>query len=92
MSYNSTSCSSGVRAAEIIAAALGKAGRSFPEDLLLSAKNLHLANPEPAKKLARRAIETVLKIGAPKAVRRKQRVRSLGHLLVHHADALKERM
>ena len=61
MSYNSTSCSSGVRAAEIIAAALGKAGRSFPEDLLLSAKNLHLANPESTKKLARRAIKTVLK-------------------------------
>ncbi len=53
--------SEALAAAEIIAAALGKPGRGFPEDLLLSAKNLHLANPESAKKLARRAIKVVLK-------------------------------
>ena len=48
-------------AAEIIAAALGKAVRGIPEDLLLSAKNLTLTNPDSAQKLARRAIKAVLK-------------------------------
>jgi hypothetical protein len=48
-------------AAEIIAAALGKAVRGIPEDLLLSAKNLPLTNPDSAQKLARRAIKAVLK-------------------------------
>lgn len=53
--------SEALAAAEIIAAALGKPVRGFPEDLLLSAKNLHLTNPESAKKTARRAIKAVLK-------------------------------
>lgn len=53
--------SEALAAAEIIAAALGKAVRGFPEDLLLSAKNLHLANPESAQRLARRAIKVILK-------------------------------
>jgi hypothetical protein len=48
-------------AAEIIAAALGKAVRGFPEDLLLSANNLSLSSPDAALKLARRAIKAVLK-------------------------------
>ena len=53
--------SEALAAAEIIAAALGKPVRGFPEDLLLSAKNLHLSNPEAAQKMARRAIKAVLK-------------------------------
>ena len=53
--------SEALAAAEIIAAALGKPVRGFPEDLLLSAKNLHLTNPDSAQKLARRAIKAVLK-------------------------------
>lgn len=48
-------------AAEIIAASLGKGVRGFPEDLLLSARNLHISNPDAAQKLARRAIKAVLK-------------------------------
>jgi hypothetical protein len=53
--------SEALAAAEIIAAAQGKAVRGFPEDLLLSAKNLHLTNPDSAQKMARRAIKVVLK-------------------------------
>jgi hypothetical protein len=53
--------SEALAAAEIIAAALGKAVRGLPEDLLLSAKNLTLSNPDAAQKLARRAIKAVLK-------------------------------
>jgi hypothetical protein len=48
-------------AAEIIAAVLGKGVRGLPEDLLLSANNLSLSNPDAAQKLARRAIKAVLK-------------------------------
>ena len=53
--------SEALAAAELIAAALGKPVRGFPEDLLLSAKNLPLANPDAAQKLARRAIKAILK-------------------------------
>jgi hypothetical protein len=53
--------SEALAAAEIIAAALGKAVRGFPEDLLLSAQNLQLTNPEAAQRLARRAIKVILK-------------------------------
>ncbi|GAB3580601.1 DUF4259 domain-containing protein [Hymenobacter daeguensis] len=53
--------SEALAAAEIIAAALGKAVRGFPEDLLLSAQNLHLTSPETAQRLARRAIKAIIK-------------------------------
>jgi hypothetical protein len=53
--------SEALAAAELIAAALGKPMRGFPEDLLLGANNLHLTNPDSAQKLARRAIKAVLK-------------------------------
>ena len=61
--------SEALAAAEIIAAALGKPVRGFPEDLLLSAKNLHLANPDAAQKLARRAIKAILKKSELKELR-----------------------
>ncbi|MBO2009692.1 DUF4259 domain-containing protein [Hymenobacter negativus] len=53
--------SEALAAAEIIAAALGKPVRGFPEDLLQSAQNLHLTNPESAQRLTRKAIKVILK-------------------------------
>jgi pantoate kinase len=53
--------SEALAAAEIIAAALGKAARGFPEDLLPTATSLHLTSSDPAKRMARRAIKAILK-------------------------------